>query len=146
MPAKKRTAPKPGKTRPAPERLAPKLGRRTVALQAHLSALPGATGTPMTAATGKVPLVVLYKVRGKVFAILSVRAEEFVLLKCDPDLADLMRRRYQSVGHRTHLDRRFWISVALDGDVPPAEVKHLIAHSYAQVCAKLTRKQKAAKA
>jgi predicted DNA-binding protein (MmcQ/YjbR family) len=128
---------------PAKNRLAPKVGRRTVALQAHLSAFPGVTATPMTAATGKIPIVEIYKVMGKVFAILSVRAEEFVLLNCDPDLADLMRGKYEGVGHRTHLDPRFWISVALDGDVPPAEVKHLVAHSYDQVRAKLTKKQQA---
>lgn len=120
-----------------------KLGKRTAALKAHLDSFAGAAGEPMTAATGSIPLVLLYKVMGKMFAILSVRDEEFVILKCDPDLADVMRQTYAGVGHRSHLDRRFWISVDLDADVPPAEVKRLVAHSYDQVCAKLTRKQKA---
>ena len=120
-----------------------KLGKRTTALKAVLDAMPGAVGAPMTSATGTIPLVLLYKVMGKMFAILSVREEEFVILKCDPHLAEIMREKYTGVGHRTHLDRRFWISVDLDSDVPPAEVKRLVAHSYEQVCAKLTARQKA---
>ncbi len=119
------------------------LGRRTIALQTILDAMPGAVAEPMTAPRGSTPIVVLYKVMGKMFAILSVRDEEFVVLKCDPHLAEVLRGQYTGVGHRSHLDKRFWISVALDGDVPAKEVRRLVSHSYDQVCAGLTRKQKA---
>lgn len=119
------------------------LGRRTVALQTILDAMPGAVAEPMKAPRGSTPIVVLYKVMGKMFAILSVRDEEFVVLKCDPHLAEVLRGQYVGVGHRSHLDKRFWISVALDSDVPVKEVRRLVAHSYDQVCAGLTRKQKA---
>lgn len=119
------------------------LNRLTAALKAVLDAKPGAVGQPMTASTGKVPLVLIYKVMGKTFAILSVRDEEFVILKCDPHLAETLREQYAGVGHRTHLDRWFWISVSLDADVPANEVERLAAHSYDLVCDGLTRKQKA---
>jgi predicted DNA-binding protein (MmcQ/YjbR family) len=46
------------------------------------------------------------------------------------------------VGHRSHLDRRFWISINLDGDVPLSEIRKLIAGSYDLIYASLTRKQK----
>jgi predicted DNA-binding protein (MmcQ/YjbR family) len=55
----------------------------------------------------------------------------------------MLRESYQGVGHRSHLDRRNWISVDLDSDVPPDEIQALIAHSWDQVAASLTRKQKA---
>jgi predicted DNA-binding protein (MmcQ/YjbR family) len=77
------------------------------------------------------------------FAILGIRKEPFVILKCDPHLAEVLREQYRGVGHRSHLDRRFWISVSLDADVPPEEVQRLAAHSYDLICASLTRKQKA---
>jgi len=92
---------------------------------------------------GAAPIALLYKVMGKMFAILSVRVEEYVIVKCDPDLAEILREQYSGVGHRSHLDRRYWISVALDADVPAKEVKRLVAHSYELVRDKLTRKQKA---
>ena len=119
------------------------LGARTAALKAALDAKPGASAELLSAPRGKSPLVLIYKVMGKTFAILSVREDEHVILKCDPHLVEMLRDQYAGVGHRSHLDRRYWISVSLDADVPPEEVERLAAHSYEQVCAGLTRKQRA---
>jgi predicted DNA-binding protein (MmcQ/YjbR family) len=88
-------------------------------------------------------MAIIYKVMGKMFAILSVRGSEYVILKCDPHLATMLRDRYAGVGHRSHLDRRYWISVTLDADVPANEIRRLVSQSYDLVCAKLTGKQKA---
>jgi predicted DNA-binding protein (MmcQ/YjbR family) len=115
------------------------LSQRAADMQAVLEAKPGAVGDPLASARG----VTLYKVMGKMFAILTTNKVESVILKCDPHLAEVLRDQYAGVGHRSHLDRRFWISVALDADVPPEEIERLAAHSYDLVCAKLTRKQKA---
>src|SRR3954471_20872898 len=104
--------------------------------------MPGAVAQPMTASRGSEPLVLIYKILGKMFAILSLRAEPFVILKCDPFRADLLRQTYQGVGHRSHLDRRYWISVELAADVPVDEIQNLIGHSWDQVAATLTRKQR----
>jgi predicted DNA-binding protein (MmcQ/YjbR family) len=121
----------------------PALGRKTARAKAVLDAKPGATAHPMSAPRGSKPLVLLYKIMGKMFAILSVRGSENVILKCDPHLAELLREQYKGVGHRSHLDRRFWISVDLDADVPAREIDKLIAQSYELVRAGLTRKQQA---
>ena len=120
------------------------LGRRTAALKSALDAMPGALAQPMSASRSAVPSALLYKIMGKMFAILSVRGEEFVILKCDPHLAEMLRAKYEGVGHRSHLDRRFWISINLDADVPAKEIKRLAGQSYDLVASKLTRKQKAA--
>jgi predicted DNA-binding protein (MmcQ/YjbR family) len=109
------------------------------ALQAALAAKPGAVGAQLPSAPG----VMLYKVMGKMFAILESRRIQNVILKCDPHLAEILREQYAGVGHRSHLDRRFWISINLEADVPPDEVERLAAASYDLVCAGLTRKQKA---
>jgi len=115
------------------------LSRSVLALQAVLAAKPGAVGDPLASAAG----VTLYKVMGKMFAILTTGRVKGVILKCDPHLAEVLRQQYQGVGHRSHLDRRFWISVNFDEDVPVEEIERLAGHSYDLVCAKLTRKQKA---
>ena len=114
----------------------------TAALKDVLDAMPGASAAPMTASRGTEPLVLIYKIMDKTFAILGVRAEPFVILKCDPFRADLLRQTYEGVGHRSHLDPRYWISVALDADVPADEVRALAAHSWDQVAATLTKKQR----
>ena len=115
------------------------LNPAVAALKTTLEAKPGAVGEPLPTAPG----VVLYKVMGKMFAILESRKIQNVILKCDPHLAEILREQYVGVGHRSHLDRRFWISVNLEADVPPEEVERLAAQSYDLVCAGLTRKQKA---
>ncbi len=100
----------------------------------------------MPGAEGKLPpepAAVLYKVMGKMFAILENRRKRYLILKCDPHLAEILREQYAGVGHRSHLDRRFWISIDLDADVPSEEVERLAAQSYDLVVAGLTRKQKA---
>ncbi|MDI1281753.1 MmcQ/YjbR family DNA-binding protein [Brevundimonas sp.] len=102
--------------------------------KALLDAMPGAAAEP-----ARVHGVTTYKLMGKMFAILSARGDAAVSLKCDPHRADLLREQYSGIGHRYHLDRRHWISVALDRDVPRGELERLIDHSYALVMAKLTR-------
>lgn len=113
------------------------LNERTGAVKAWLDAKPGALAEPSSA-----PGALIYKVMGKMFAILSTRRFEGVSLKCDPHLAEILREQYSGIGHRYHLDRRHWISVRLDADVPLDEVERLAAQSYELVCAKLTRKQR----
>jgi predicted DNA-binding protein (MmcQ/YjbR family) len=121
---------------------AAKLGRRTTIVKACIEALPAAEGREFTPNKNSPPLVIIYKVMGKVFAILSVRGIEDVILKCDPTLVSVLRKEYTGVGHRSHLDRRFWISVRLDADVPIKEIKRLVWLSYELVCASLTVKQR----
>lgn len=110
---------------------------------AVLEAKPGAVSRPIAAPRASSPNALIYYVCGKMFAILSVRGTEYVILKCDPALAELVRAQYTGVGHRSHLDKRHWIAVDLDSDVPAKEIKRLVAHSYDLVCAGLTRTQRA---
>jgi predicted DNA-binding protein (MmcQ/YjbR family) len=129
---------------PPHEAEASKLSKRTATIKAWIEAQPGAEGRAFTPRKNSPPLVVIYKVMGKIFAILSVRGVEDVILKCDPMLVTALRRDYTGVGHRSHLDRRFWISVRLDADVPMKEIKRLVALSYGLVCTTLTAKQRTA--
>ncbi len=116
---------------------------KTKALKKLLDAMPGVVAAPYVPPRATEPLILMYKVMGKMFAILSVRREEFVIVKCEPELADILREKYKGVGHRSHLDKRFWISISLDADVPLKETKSLTKRSYALVSETLTRKQKA---
>ena len=129
---------------PPPEAQTPQLSKRTATIKAWIETKPGAQGLPFAPRKTSPPLVIIYKVMGKVFAILSVRGVEDVILKCDPVLVPLLRKDYTGVGHRSHLDRRFWISVRLDADVPIKEIKRLVSLSYELVCENLTAKQKTA--
>jgi predicted DNA-binding protein (MmcQ/YjbR family) len=119
------------------------LSRRTAALKARLDAKPGVTSIAGTPPRSTVPNALRYKVMDKMFAILSLRGAEWVILKCDEHLVQVLKGQYAGIGHRSHLDPRHWISVSLDADVPEVEIERLVDHSYDLVCAGLTRKQQA---
>jgi predicted DNA-binding protein (MmcQ/YjbR family) len=127
---------------PPSEACAPKLSKHTSTVKSWIEAMPGAEGRAFTPRKNSPPLVVIYKVMGKIFAILSVRGVEDVILKCDPTSASVLRKEYTGIGHRSHLDRRFWISVRLDADVPIKEIRRLVSLSYDLACTKLTAKQR----
>jgi predicted DNA-binding protein (MmcQ/YjbR family) len=118
------------------------ISKSTEKLKAILDKKPGARAEPVPTPRGAPTPAVMYKLMGKMFAILSVRGDAFVIVKSDPMLVDLLRQKYTGVGHRSHLDRRCWISVELDADVPMAEIRKLIEGSYDLIHEKLTKKQK----
>jgi predicted DNA-binding protein (MmcQ/YjbR family) len=119
------------------------LSKRTANVKAWIESMPGAEGRAFSPSKTTPPLNIIYKVMGKMFAILAVRGVEDVILKCDPMLAETLRTKYDGVGHRSHLDERFWIAVRLDADVPAKEIRRLVALSYDLVCDGLTAKQRA---
>ena len=106
-------------------------------MKARLYAFPGAAAD--SAAAQK---VLLYKVMGKMFAIWEPKLANLIV-KCDPHLVDVLKETYDGVGHRGHLDRRFWICINLRKDVPYEEAERLVAGSYDLIVSGLTKKQKA---
>lgn len=111
-------------------------------LKAFLDARPGASSEPVVAPRGTTAHALIYKVMGKMFAILSIKGPASVIVKCDPHLIEVLKGQYAGIGHRSHLDPRHWICVALDADVSAEAVERLAAGSYDLVVASLTRKQR----
>jgi predicted DNA-binding protein (MmcQ/YjbR family) len=110
------------------------------ALRAILEAMPGASGEALPSARG----VTLFKVMGKMFAILNDHKSRYVIVKCDPHLIDILKQQYAGVAHRSHLDKRFWIALDLGADVPDETIERLVGGSYDLIRAGLTKKQRAA--
>ena len=80
------------------------------------------------------PEVAVMKVRGKMFATLSVSAGEGRMnLKCDPDQALALRDIFPAVLPGYHMNKKHWNTVCLNGTVPEGEVRRMIDHSYALV-------------
>lgn len=75
--------------------------------------------------------VAVYKVAGKMFALMSEKQKPINLsLKCDPQLGQRLRERYESVLPGYHLNKKHWITVILSGQLSWDEVQDLIRHSY----------------
>ncbi|GIV77016.1 MmcQ/YjbR family DNA-binding protein [Litorilinea aerophila] len=107
-------------------------------LRAYLMAKAGATEEQPFG-----PDVLVYKVMGKIFALLFWREEPLRLnLKCDPLEALALRQQYAAVLPGYHMNKRHWNTLVLDGTLPEAEVWGQIDQSYALVVQGLTRAQR----
>lgn len=108
--------------------------KRVVGYSAAVKALAAfLAGKPGVAAFRYSQNVTMYKVKDKIFAIMSMKSG-YVVLKCDPNSIDILKATYAGVGHKTHLDHRHWIAVELNSDVPVKEAKRLASLSYELVC------------
>jgi predicted DNA-binding protein (MmcQ/YjbR family) len=86
------------------------------------------------------PDVDVYKVAGKIFAIVSPEEEPSAIsLKCDPLIAVELREEYEAVAPGYHLNKTHWNTVTLNETVPDRELKKMISHSYEQVVAGLPK-------
>lgn len=67
----------------------------------------------------------------KMFALIAEGSDPLRLsLKCDPQLAVLLRDKYETVLPGYHLNKKHWNTLILTGQVPEEEVKDLIRLSY----------------
>lgn len=80
--------------------------------------------------------VAVYKVHDKMFALISEGSEPVRLsLKCDPQLSQLLREKYETVMPGYHLNKKHWNTIVLSGQLPWEEIQDLIRHSYQLVTA-----------
>lgn len=81
--------------------------------------------------------VAVYKVQDKMFALIAEGKEPVrISLKCDPQLAETLRDKYESIMPGYHLNKKHWNTVVLSGQLPWEEVQALIRHSYDLVVSK----------
>lgn len=75
--------------------------------------------------------VAVYKVHDKMFALIAEGKEPVRLsLKCDPQLSQVLRERYESVMPGYHLNKKHWNTMILSGQLEWDDIKGLIRHSY----------------
>jgi predicted DNA-binding protein (MmcQ/YjbR family) len=86
------------------------------------------------------PEVLVFRVGGKIFALLDVDAFESVNLKCDPERAVELRERYEGIKPGYHMNKQHWNTVDAQGGVPGKLLLELADHSYELVKASLPKK------
>lgn len=75
--------------------------------------------------------VAVYKTDDKMFALIREKKDPVQLsLKCDPQLAETLRAKYETVLPGYHLNKKHWNTLILTGQLSDDEVKDLIRHSY----------------
>lgn len=72
-----------------------------------------------------------YEGNGKMFALIGSNDKPLRLsLKCDPLLAETLRATYESIQPGYHLNKKYWNTVLLTGQIPDDEIRGFIHHSY----------------
>lgn len=112
-------------------------------LRAYLLAKPGAWEDQPFG-----PETLVYKVKSKMFALTAIDESVlngkpwYVVLKCDPYWAMLLRDTYPAVTGAWHFNKRHWNSVGLDGSIPDDEVREMVDHSYRLVVKGLSKRER----
>lgn len=96
-------------------------------------------GAEATAPFGESTLVM--KICGKMFALIPLDAEAVsISLKCDPEKAESLRREYACVTGAYHMNKKYWNTITVDGEMSHDELKRWINHSVDEVLAKLPKR------
>lgn len=75
--------------------------------------------------------VAVYKSGDKMFALIEEKSDPIrISLKCDPQLSQVLREKYESVMPGYHLNKKHWNTIVLSGQLSWEEVQDLIRHSY----------------
>ena len=85
----------------------------------------------------------VFRVVGKIFAMLDLERTDVVSLKCNPDYALQLREEHPEISGAWHMNKKYWNQVNLSGHLEDEFVQGLVRHSYAEVVKKLTRKERA---
>ena len=82
------------------------------------------------------------KVKDKMFALIPLDRHDEppqISLKCDPQLADMLRDIYDAVKPGYHLNKKHWNTVTVDGSISDDEVFEMIDQSYILVVKSLKK-------
>lgn len=74
--------------------------------------------------------ILVFRVGGKIYALVDVEHFEYVNLKCDPERAIELREQYSAIQPGYHMSKAHWNSVYNDGSLSDSFIKELIKHSY----------------
>ena len=90
----------------------------------------------------------VFKVLGKMFALTSLKKWEegnpSVNLKCDPEKAEELRGKYESIKPGFHMNKKHWNTIELfQNELPNTFIQKLIDDSYHLVIKGMTKKQQA---
>lgn len=106
-----------------------------VQLREFLLSQPGATeDTPFG------PEIQVYRIAGKMFALVDWQAEPLSInLKCEPELALLLREIHPEVKPGWHMNKQHWNTVTLSEGLSDDLWQGWVVHSYERVVAGLPR-------
>lgn len=87
------------------------------------------------------PDTLVFKVKGKMFALCGISDFSSINLKCDPERAVELREQYPQITPGFHMNKKHWNTVEVEG-LPDSFIRELIRHSYELVRAGLPKRHR----
>lgn len=87
-------------------------------------------------------VTLVFKVMGKMFALLSLAKGNSINLKCNPDRSVQLREQYDSIIPGYHMNKKHWNTVDYSSNISNTLLYELIDHSYDLIVSSLTKKLK----
>lgn len=84
--------------------------------------------------------ILVFYVLDHMFCLVDMDDFTSVNIKSTPEEIEYLRQRYTSVGDPINLDKRYWIQLDFNGDIPDPEILRLVSRSYDIVKLKYTPK------
>lgn len=84
----------------------------------------------------------VFKVLGKMFALVNLDDDQSLNIKCDPEKAILLREHYDEVLPGYHMNKKLWNTIILNGTISDNLLKEWIDDSYDLVVENLPKKLK----
>lgn len=79
-------------------------------------------------------VTLVFKVAGKMFALIDIDLGESVNLKCEPEYAIRLREEHENeITGGYHMNKKYWNTVSLKGNLTDELIFSLIDHSYLEV-------------
>ena len=82
----------------------------------------------------------VFKVLGKMFAVVSMLRPDVVIVKCEPELAIELRESYADIDAAWHFNKRHWNELHTEPHLRDSFVCEQIRGSYAAVIAMMPRR------
>lgn len=87
-------------------------------------------------------VTLVFKVKGKMFALTNTDGDFTINIKCDPEKTIELREHYPCVLPGYHMDKKHWNTLLMDGSVINDMLKEWISDSYNLVVSKLPKSKR----
>lgn len=82
--------------------------------------------------------LITFTVADKWFCLLDIE-NKFCDVKCNPDLVEELQDKYSGIQPAWHMNKKHWIKIVLDSDVPQSEIEALVHNAYDLIVAELSK-------
>ncbi len=90
----------------------------------------------------KLPNVLVFKVKGKMFTATDIETFNGFSIKCVPETIEELRAQYDALQEPSYFSKKHWSNVVVDGSIPDNLLREWLDISYNLVVAKLTKKER----